>query len=188
MKNPEKITIVLGVTGSIAAFKACELTSALTKEGFDVHVIMTASACKLICPQSFLTLSRNPVMTDLWEEKEWQPGHIELAMRAKLLVVAPATANILAKMAYGIADDALSTYYISHTGPTIVAPAMNPRMWAHPATQANVALLKERGVIFAGPDSGHVACGEEGPGRLCTIDAIIKQIKTSINIQKGNKK
>ena len=99
-----------------------------------------------------------------------------------LILIAPATANVIAKMAHGIADDALSTFYISHTGPTIVAPAMNPRMWAHPATQANVALLKERGVIFAGPDSGHVACGEEGTGRLCTIDAIIKQIKTSINI------
>ena len=188
MTKDEKTTIALGVTGSIAAFKACELTSALVREGFDVNVIMTASACKLVCPKSFLTLSRNPVMTDLWEDKDWQPGHIELAMRAKLLVIAPATANIMAKMAHGIADDTLSTFYISHTGPVIVAPAMNPRMWAHPATQANVALLKERGVAFAGPDSGRVACGEDGPGRLCSLDVIIKQIKTSINIQKRNKK
>ena len=169
MRKSEKITIALGVTGSIAAFKACELTSCLVREGYDVNVIMTASACKLVCPKSFLTLSRNPVMTDLWEEKEWQPGHIELAMRTKLLVIAPATANIIAKMAHGIADDALSTFYISHTGPTIVAPAMNPRMWAHPATQDNAALLRKRGVIFAGPDSGRVACGEDGKGRLCKI-------------------
>lgn len=173
MKNDDEKVIALGVTGSIAAFKACELTSMLVKRGYDVNVIMTASACKLVCPQSFLTLSRNPVMTDLWEHDNWRPGHIELALRATTLIVAPATANILAKMAHGIADDALSTYYLSHTGRVIVAPAMNPRMWAHPATQANVAILKERGVIFAGPDSGHVACGEDGPGRLCSLDEII---------------
>ena len=177
MKKDEKKVLALGVTGSIAAFKACELTGMLVREGYDVNVIMTASACRLVCPKSFLTLSRNPVMTDLWEEKDWHPGHIELAMRAKLLVVAPATANIIAKMAHGIADDALSTYYISHTGPVIVAPAMNPRMWAHPATQANVALLKERGVVFAGPDSGRVACGEDGPGRLCSLEAILEQVR-----------
>ena len=173
MKNPEKITIVLGVTGSIAAFKACELTSTLTKEGFDVNVIMTEAACKLVCPQSFLTLSRNPVMTDLWEEKEWQPGHIELAMRAKLLVIAPATANIIAKMAHGIADDALSTFYLSHEGPVVVAPAMNPRMWKHPATQANVKVLQKRGVKFVGPVVGSVACGEAGMGRMAPVEDIL---------------
>ncbi len=175
-----KKTIVLGVTGSIAAYKACELTGALVKAGHDVNVIMTASACRLVCPQSFMTLSRNPVTTDLWEHNDWRPGHIELAIRADLLVVAPATANIIAKMAHGIADDALSTYHLSHTGPVIVAPAMNPRMWGHPATRANVALLKERGVVFAGPDSGRVACGEDGPGRLCTVEEILEHIAAAL--------
>ena len=95
-------------------------------------------------------------------------------------MVAPATTNIIAKMAHGIADDALSTYHLSHTGPVIVAPAMNPRMWGHPATRANVALLKERGVVFAGPDSGRVACGEDGPGRLCTVEEILEHIAAAL--------
>ncbi len=173
----QTFTVVLGVTGSIAAYKAADLTSKLAQEGVDVHVIMTASAQKLVCPQTFLTLSRNPVVTSLWDMPDWQPGHIALALRANLLVIAPATANILGKMAHGIADDALSTYFLSHTAPVLVAPAMNPRMWANPAVQDNVKLLKKRGITFVGPDKGHVACGEQGPGRLAKLDDILEAIR-----------
>lgn len=161
----EKV-VVLGVTGSIAAYKACEITSQLCKAGVEVNVIMTAAAQELVCARTFFTLSRQPVTTSLWDEPIWQPKHISLAERASLLLIAPATADIIAKMANGIADDALSTYYLSHTGKTIIAPAMNPRMWQHPAVQANMAILKERGVIVVGPVAGAVACGEAGMGRM----------------------
>ena len=173
MADANTPVIVLGVTGSIAAYKAAEITSRLVQAGAEVHVIMTAAAQKLICPQTFLTLSRNPVVTDLWEMPDWQPGHIALALRASTLLVAPATANIIAKMAHGIADDALSTYFLSHTGRVIVAPAMNPRMWHNPATQDNCQILNSRCVRFVGPASGHVACGENGQGRLAPIEDIV---------------
>ncbi len=175
-----KKTIVLGVTGSIAAYKAADLTSQLVKNGKDVVVIMTTAAQKLVTPQTFLTLSRNPVVTDLWSMPEWQPGHIELADRAKLLVVVPCTANFLGKYANGIADDALTTYAISHTGKVMVVPAMNPKMWKHPAVQQNVKTLKSRGVEFIGPVSGHVACGDDGEGRMEEIPAILAKILKEI--------
>jgi phosphopantothenoylcysteine synthetase/decarboxylase len=165
--------VVLGVTGSIAAYKAAELTSSLVQAGLTVEVIMTANALRLVQPQTFFTLSQRPVVTDLWELPDWQPGHIALAERAALLLIAPATANILAKLAHGIADDALSTYALSHSGRVLVAPAMNPRMWAHPAVQANCRLLQERGVRFVGPASGRVACGEGGIGRLAAVPDIL---------------
>ena len=180
MTEEKKPLLVLGVTGSIAAYKAADLTSKLVQKGIDVQVIMTESAQKLVCPQTFMTLSRNPVITSLWEMPDWQPGHIALAIRANALLIAPATANILAKMAHGIADDALSTYSLSHTGPVLVAPAMNPRMWQHPATVDNCKLLKKRKVQFIGPETGHVACGENGVGRLAEVativDAVLKQL------------
>lgn len=176
MTQVKKPLLVLGVTGSIAAYKAADLTSKLVQKGIDVQVIMTESAQKLVCPQTFMTLSQNPVITSLWEMPDWQPGHIALAIRASALLIAPATANILAKMAHGIADDALSTYYLSHTGPVLVAPAMNPRMWQHPATVDNCKLLKKRKVQFIGPETGHVACGENGPGRLAEVAAIVDTV------------
>jgi phosphopantothenoylcysteine synthetase/decarboxylase len=169
--------LVLGVTGSIAAYKAAEITSRAVKRGLDVHVIMTAAALELITARTFMTLSRNPVMTSLWETPRWQPAHIELAMQADALLIAPATADILAKMAHGIADDALSTYCLSHTGPVLVAPAMNPRMWANPATQENCRTLAERGVIFIGPEGGTVACGEEGVGRMSEPETILERLQ-----------
>ncbi|HBC87493.1 MAG TPA: phosphopantothenoylcysteine decarboxylase [Lentisphaeria bacterium] len=172
MKN----TIVLGVTGSIAAYKAADLTSQLVKKGKDVVVIMTAAAQKLVCPQTFLTLSRNPVITDLWSMPDWQPGHIELADRAKLLVIVPCSANFIGKYANGIADDALTTYAISHTGKVMIVPAMNPKMWKHPAVQQNVKILKSRGVEFIGPVSGRVACGDDGEGRMEEVPAILSKI------------
>ncbi len=181
-KEPMQV-LVLGVTGSIAAYKAADLTSKLSQSGIAVQVIMTANAQKLICPQTFFTLSHCPVLTDLWTLPDWRPGHIELAERAKLLLIAPATANILAKMAQGIADDTLSTYYLSHTGPVLVAPAMNPQMWAHPATQANCQILQERGVHFLGPVKGKVACGPEGAGRMMAVEEIISAVKVEWTAQ-----
>ena len=173
MSEIERTKLVLGVTGSIAAYKAAELTSQLRKAGIEVQVIMTEAATHLVCPQTFQTLSRAPVVTNLWDSPEWQPRHIELALETKLLVVAPATADILAKMAHGIADDALSTFCLSHDGPVLVAPAMNPRMWKHPATQANMQVLKERGVRLVGPVVGSVACGEAGMGRMASVEEIL---------------
>ena len=176
MKN----TVVLGVTGSIAAYKAADLTSQLVKKGMDVVVIMTASAQKLVCPQTFLTLSRNAVITDLWTMPDWQPGHIELSDRAKLLVIAPCTANVIAKLANGIADDALSTYSLSHTGKIFIVPAMNPKMWKHPTVQQNVKTLKERGVVFIGPASGRVACGDDGVGRMENVSVLLTKIMNEL--------
>lgn len=169
----EKHIIVLGVTGSIAAYKAAEITSQLRQKGWEVRVMMTESATRLVAPQTFFSLSRAPVTTSLWDSPSWQPRHIELALETRLLLIAPATANILAKMAHGIADDALSTFYLSHEGPVLVAPAMNPRMWRHPATQENCRILQQRGVRFIGPVWGRVACGEEGEGRMAPVEDIL---------------
>lgn len=176
MSKEDHRVLALGVTGSIAAYKAADLTSKLRQAGITVQVLMTANAQKLVCAQTFFTLSQMPVITDLWTIPDWRPGHIELSARCKVLLIAPATANILAKMAQGIADDALSTFYLSHTGTVLVAPAMNPRMWEHPATQENVRILQERGVIFIGPDSGHVACGAGGRGRMAPVEEIFSTV------------
>ena len=173
MKNEK--TVVLGVTGSIAAYKAAEICSRLVKAGCGVHVVMTEAATKLVGPRTFLTLSKNPVVTDLWETPEWKPEHIELAERAALLLVAPCTANFIAKHARGIADDALTTYALAHDGPVLLAPAMNPRMWNHPATRENVAILEKRGVKLVGPAVGDVACGESGKGRMEEPETIVAE-------------
>src|SRR5882762_3330245 len=165
--------IVLGVTGSIAAYKAADLTSQLTKHGCDVHVVMTTDAQRFITPLPFKTLSRRPVVTDLYDEEEgWKPTHIELADEADLLLIAPATANILAKMANGIADDALSciALALNPKAKVLIAPAMNGKMWLHPATQQIVATLKSRGSKFNGPEEGMLSCGYEGLGRLWPVD------------------
>src|SRR6476469_446355 len=159
--------IVLGVTGSIAAYKAADLTSKLAKGGANVNVVLTADAQKFITPLPFKTLTRHPVVTDLYDEEEgWKPTHIRLADEADLLLIAPATANILAKMSHGIADDALSciALAVNPKTPILIAPAMNGKMWLHPATQANVQILKGRGVTFIGPEEGMLSCGYEGIG------------------------
>jgi phosphopantothenoylcysteine synthetase/decarboxylase len=169
--------IALGVTGSIAAYKAADLTSRLVRENFEVVVLMTAAARELVSPRTFQTLSRNPVICDLWDMPDWQPGHVALADRAALLVVAPATANFLGKYAHGIADDALTTYALTHEGPVLLAPAMNPKMWIHPATQANRAILHKRAVRFIGPGSGRVACGADGEGRMAEPEDILVAIQ-----------
>lgn len=158
--------IVLGVTGGIAAYKAADLCSKLAKQ-YDVQVIMTENACRFVTPLTFRTLSRRPVISTLWEdETQWRPRHVALANEADLLVVAPATANFLAKAAHGIADDALSTFAAAFNGTKLFAPAMNPEMWANAACRENVETLRRRGVNFAGPAAGHVACGADGTGRM----------------------
>jgi phosphopantothenoylcysteine decarboxylase len=170
--------IVLGVTGSIAAYKAAEITSRLTKEGANVNVVMTADAQKFITPLAFKTLSRNPVETDLYGETEgWKPTHIKLADEADLLLIAPATANTLAKMANGLADDALTciALALNPKTPVLIAPAMNGKMWLHPATQQNVATLKGRGAEFIGPEEGMLSCGYEGIGRLFEPERIVQR-------------
>lgn len=169
----EKKLIVLGVTGSIAAYKAADLCSKLAKS-YDVQVIMTENACRFVSPVTFRTLSRQPVITTLWEdESQWRPRHVELADEAELFAVVPATANFIAKAAGGIADDALSTFAATFSGKTVIAPAMNPKMWAHPACVDNCRILRERGVIFAGPVSGNVACGAAGTGRMIEVPEIM---------------
>lgn len=177
----ERTTIALGITGSIAAYKAADLCSRLTKRDFDVNVLMTASAGKLVGEQTFFTLSRNPVISSLWNLSEWQPGHIALAERATLLIVAPCTANFIGKYTHGIADDALTTYALSHLGPVILAPAMNPVMWQQPAVQDNVKVLKQRGIYFVGPGTGTVACGASGVGRMAEVESIIDKITEIIS-------
>lgn len=172
--------VVLGVTGGIAAYKAADLTSRMIQRGMRVHVIMTRAAREFVTPRTFLTLSRQPVTTSLWEVPEWRPEHVALAQEADLLVIAPCTADMLGKMAHGIADDALSTYVLAHEKPVIVAPAMNPAMWRNAAVQDNVALLRRRGVIFAGPACGHVACGADGEGRMTEPAEILAVIEREL--------
>jgi phosphopantothenoylcysteine synthetase/decarboxylase len=168
-------TIVLGVTGSIAAHKAIDLASLLTQAGADVRVVMTADAQRFVTALPFKTLSRHPVMTDLYDEEEgWKPAHITLADSADLLLIAPATAHIIAKLAHGIADDALSciALALNPQARVLIAPAMNGKMWQHTATQKNVETLRSRGVEVVGPDAGMLSCGYEGVGRLEPVDAI----------------
>ena len=165
--------IVLGITGSIAAYKAADLASLLTKAGHQVTCVLTKEALEFVTPLTLQVLSKNPVVTDLFAEKEgWQPGHIQLADEADLLLIAPATANILAAMAHGFANDALTAIALATRAPILVAPAMNGKMWEHPATQENVAKLRGRGVEFVDPAEGMLACGYEGTGRLAPVEDV----------------
>lgn len=174
--------IVLGVSGSIAAYKAADLVSRLTRNGHEVHVVMTRDAAEFITPLTLQVLSRQPVTTSLYDEKEsWHPGHIELADNANLLVVAPATANVIAKFANGLADDALGAIHLATRAQVLMAPAMNGKMWEHPATQTNVATLKNRGVDFIGPEDGLLACGYEGVGRLWPVEGIEEKIESILS-------
>ncbi len=171
-------TVLLGVTGSIAAHKAADLASLLAKQDLDVNVVMTADAQRFITPLPFKTLTRNPVVTDLYDEEEgWKPAHIRLADEAALLVVAPATANTIAKLALGLADDALSciALALNPDAKLLIAPAMNGKMWSHPATQGHVSTLESRGVEIIGPDEGMLCCGYEGKGRLFPVEAIAEK-------------
>lgn len=173
----ERPCVILGVTGSIAAYKGADLCGRLVAEGYDVVVAMSQSARMLVTEHTFLTLSRNPVICDLWQTPDWRPGHVELAERAKLLVIAPCTANFIGKYTNGIADDALTTVAMTHTGKVILAPAMNSRMWASPAVKENCERLRKRGVLFVGPAKGRLACGPDGDGRMSAVDEIVKKVE-----------
>jgi phosphopantothenoylcysteine decarboxylase len=167
------MNIVLGVTGSIAAFRSADLASQLVKLGHNVRVVMTVDAQKFVTPLTLQTLSKNPVTTDLFDEKPgWAPGHIELADSADLLLIAPATAHIIAELAHGLAGHALAAIALATPAPLLIAPAMNGKMWLHPATQLNANVLRGRGVRFIGPEKGLLACGYEGIGRLWPVEEI----------------
>ena len=173
------MTIVLGITGSIAAYKAADLVSQLAKDGHQLHCVMTQAATEFITPVSLQVLSRNPVLVSLEDEKQsWKPGHIDLADRADLLLVAPLSADTLGNFANGLAPDPLSSIYLATQAQVLLAPAMNGKMWEHPATQRNVAQLEADGCRFLGPEeSGMLACGYEGAGRLVPVEKIIDAIK-----------
>ena len=172
--------IVLGVTGGIAAYKACDLVSRLKKQGALVRVVLTANGAKFVPPLTFETLSSNPVVTDTFEPRK-SLEHISLAKWADAFVIAPASANCLAKLANGIADDLLSTTALAMTAPLLIAPAMNANMWRHPATQANFRLLLERGAKTVGPMSGHLACGDDDVGRMAEPEQIVETLEALLN-------
>lgn len=175
------IVIVLGVTGGIAAYKAVELLRLLTKAGADVHVIMTRGAMEFVTPLTFQTLSMNPVSTSLFNLlSEREIGHIALADRADLVIIAPATANIVAKLANGIADDMLTTTVMATRAPVLIAPAMNVNMYQSPAYKENEAKLKGRGVLFVEPVRGLLACGWEGEGKLQEPQVIFEEVLTAL--------
>src|SRR5579872_135153 len=172
--------IALGVTGGVAAYKAAELVRRLQQEKLDVQVVMTRAACEFITPLTFASLTGKKVITEMFSAERSGPAnvesaieHIAVAQRIDLLLVAPATADVLGKFAHGIADDFLSTLYLATKAPVAVAPAMNVNMWEHPATQENVATLRARGVHVIDPDEGYLACGMVGAGRLASTESIV---------------
>ena len=169
-------TIALGVSGSIAAYKAADLTSELRKARADVHVVMTESATKFISALTLGTLSRNPVLTSFWDEEGWQPGHIELADKIDLFLVAPATAQQVGNYANGLAPDLLGAIYLATKAPVMLAPAMNGKMYEHEAVQRNLEILKGRGVEIIEPVVGELACGYKGIGKLASVSNIAERV------------
>ncbi len=177
------MNIVLGISGSIAAYKAADLASQLVKLEHEVCVVMTRSATEFITPLTLQTLTRQPVLVTLEDEKQsWKPGHIELADNADLLVIAPASASVISHFAHGLAPDPLASVYLAlpRATPVLIAPAMNGKMWLHPATQRNVAQLQEDGCYFIGPTEGDLACGYQGIGRLAPIEEILARIAEAL--------
>ena len=174
--------VTVGVSGGVAAYKAAELVRALQAKALDVHVVMTESATRFVQPLTFAALTGHKVITRLWGTEQAEPNvdsaieHIAVAQATDILVVAPATADLMARFAHGLADDFLTTLYLATPAPLVMAPAMNSEMWAHPATQANLRILTERGVRIVQPDVGDLACGMVGPGRLAEIGAIVEAI------------
>lgn len=180
--------VVLGVCGGIAAYKAADIVSRLKKLGAGVDVIMTESATKFVAPLTFQALSQNPVVVDMFDEpKSWDIQHISLAKKADIFVVAPATANIIGKVAGGIADDMLSTTIMATKAPVLFAPAMNSNMYENPIVQDNINKLKKYGYMFTNPASGRLACGDIGVGKLADVDDIIDDICISLNDKKDYK-
>jgi phosphopantothenoylcysteine decarboxylase/phosphopantothenate--cysteine ligase len=179
------VKIILGVTGCIGAYKSAVILRLLQKEGFEVLPVMTQSAQQFITPLTLEKLSGHKVVSDLFSDHTVQIEHIRLARESNLLLVAPATANMLAKFAQGIADDFLSTLYLSTLTSVIVAPAMNVEMWHHAATRKNLEILKERGVVIVEPGSGYLACGEEGEGRLAEPEQILEAVLNTFTREKS---
>ncbi|MCW1913167.1 phosphopantothenoylcysteine decarboxylase [Luteolibacter sp. GHJ8] len=170
------MNIVLGITGSIAAYKAADIASQLVKAGHEVHAVMTKAATEFITPLTLQVLTRQPVLVTLEDEKQsWKPGHIELADRADLFLVAPASADVIGNFAHGLAPDPLASIYLALPRSTrvVIAPAMNGKMWQHPAVQRNVAKLLEDGCTFIGPAEGDLACGYQGVGRMSAVEEIL---------------
>jgi phosphopantothenoylcysteine decarboxylase/phosphopantothenate--cysteine ligase len=174
------------VTGGIAAYKAVELARRLGDAGAEVQVAMTEAATRFVGAQTFQAVTHRPVRTSLWDASaEAAMGHLELARWAQQVIVAPATADAIAKLAHGFADDLVATLCLATEAPIAIAPAMNHRMWLHPATQANVALLRSRGALVIGPDDGPLAEGESGPGRLSEPDAIVAALAEASGMAGG---
>lgn len=170
--------ILLGVTGSIAAYKAVELARMFVKAGHEVKTVMTPAATKFVTPLTFMTLTRNPVGVDEFAlPAEWKPGHISLAEWAEIAVIAPASANTLAKIRYGLADNYLTSVLLATKASILVAPAMNTGMWDNPITQENLKILGERGVIIVDPDEGELACGTCGKGRMPEPKTVFESVE-----------
>ncbi|MBI1354034.1 MAG: bifunctional phosphopantothenoylcysteine decarboxylase/phosphopantothenate--cysteine ligase CoaBC [Acidobacteria bacterium] len=191
MGKPAQPRVLLGVGGGIAAYKAAEIVRRLQDRGFRVQATLTAAAQRFITPLTFAALTQDKVVTELFEPGAAQPDsasaieHIEVPLRADAFLVAPATADLLAKLAHGLADDFLTTAHLAYQGPLLVAPAMNVNMWNHPATQANLAVLRGRGVHVIEPDEGAMACGMYGPGRLAEPDAIAAEVERVLEAGRG---
>jgi|SRR5665648_100789 len=176
--------VLLGVTGGIAAYKSAEILRGLQRNGVDVSVVMTPAATQFVGPLTFETLSGHPVHLDAqWLRSDSGIAHVEEGREADLLLIAPATANTLAKMAQGIADNLLTTTYLAFSGTVLVAPAMNANMWSHPATQQNLSLLEKRGVVVVQPDEGELACGVYGAGRMAEPDGIVAEVKLRLQVE-----
>lgn len=177
-----KKCVVIGVTGGIAVYKALDVISALRKKDIDVHVIMTKSATEFVNPITFQSISQNMVVTNMFSEpKAWEIQHISLAQRADLMLIAPATANIIGKISNGIADDMLSTTIMATKAKVIFAPAMNTNMYENPITQGNIKRLKEYGYKFIEPASGRLACGDVGKGKLADVNTIVERVLSELN-------
>ncbi|MFO7534991.1 MAG: flavoprotein [Kiritimatiellia bacterium] len=178
--------IVLGVTGSIAAYKTADLVRLIRKRGWEVSVIMTRGATEFITELTLRTLSRNPVAVDMFsKEHDWYPEHISMADRATVLLIAPCTANVMAKIVHGISDDLLTCTALACPAPLVLAPAMNSRMWDHPATQANLKVLLERGAMVVDPEAGDLACGTQGRGRMAAVETIMSVLEKVVEPGKG---
>jgi phosphopantothenoylcysteine decarboxylase / phosphopantothenate---cysteine ligase len=184
--SPGSPHVVLGVSGGIAAYKSAEIVRALVDRGASVRVLMTPAAVRFIAPLTLSVLSKTPVVHDLWDAASGAVDHVDLARTSHVLAIAPATADILAKLARGIGDDVLSTYALAHRTAVVLAPAMNTWMWAHPATQENVRTLRGRGCVVVEPEVGDLACGDVGPGRLASpakiVDAILQAARRSTEL------
>lgn len=169
--------IVLGITGSIAAYKAADIASALVKKGHEVHCVCTEKALDFVTPMTLKTISRNEIVTDAEPGDGWVPTHIRLAQKADLLLIAPASAHTIAKLAHGFAPDLLSSLYLATRATVLICPAMNGQMWSHPATMSNVEVLKTRSnhYIFGPAKEGVLACGDEGAGKLMPVTEIVEE-------------